>query len=385
MSTQQTSLSGNLTSGSGGGEAGCDIINKIDKEYCTRETSTTQTILDHVCTNLNNTRFTLSIIESSLSDHKQIYMELSKCNAETLQRVQYTALDYERLLKSCTETKTINKDCDYYYLENYIKAQLAQNKIIKTKILNLPQKDWINKNIIDGINRRNIYWNRLKKDNENKDLLTKYNLERKSVSEMIRDTKKMYYCNEFNKCTNKPKKMWGVINTLAVNKLKNTTALPKLTTATGTITDGNKICQTFNDFFLTIGTELANNIHSKYHASSIHTFMYKDTYQHDIILSELKPCNLEEVIKIIDNLDSNTSTGIDGISPKALKCIKNVIAEDLTNCINKCLSHGVFPDSLKVAKVSPIHKEQHWICSSLTLPTASRSYKSPIIRVTPNW
>ncbi|CAK1585636.1 unnamed protein product [Parnassius mnemosyne] len=337
-------------------ESGYEILNKVEKEYCTRETATTHTILDHVCTNLNNNMFSLSILESSLSDHKQIFVEVCKYKPETLQRVHYTALDYNGLIKRCTETQHINKNCDYNYLENYIMEQIEQNKMTKTKILNLPQKDWINKSIIEGIERRNIYWNSLKKDSENEDILNRYNSEKKSVSKMIRESREVYYCNEFTKCKNKPKKMWDLINTLAVNKIKNGCAVPKLSTISGIISDGCKVCETFNNYFLTIGTELANNIHPKYHTSSVHTLMYKNTYQHNITLSELEPCSVKEVLKIINNINNHTSTGIDGISPKALKCIKNVIATDLTNCINKCLSNGLFPDSLKIAKVSPIHK-----------------------------
>ncbi|XP_028168430.1 fructose-bisphosphate aldolase-like [Ostrinia furnacalis] len=55
-------------------------------------------------------------------------------------------------------------------------------------------------------------------------------------------------------------------------------------------------------------------------------------------------------------MDANTSAGIDGISTKAIKCIKNIIASNLAESVNKCFSEGYFPNSLKIAKVTPIHK-----------------------------
>ncbi|XP_045450139.1 uncharacterized protein LOC123658893 [Melitaea cinxia] len=69
-----------------------------------------------------------------------------------------------------------------------------------------------------------------------------------------------------------------------------------------------------------------------------------------------KPCTSLEVLKIINNLDSNSSSGIDQINTKTLKCIKDLIVDELVACINKCLDEGSFPDSLKIAKVSPIYK-----------------------------
>ncbi|KAL0811210.1 hypothetical protein ABMA28_009640 [Loxostege sticticalis] len=68
------------------------------------------------------------------------------------------------------------------------------------------------------------------------------------------------------------------------------------------------------------------------------------------------PCNLDEVNKIIDSLDSNSSIGLDGISTKSIKCLKDIILRDLVTCFNKLLSEGHFPDTLKMAKVSPIYK-----------------------------
>lgn len=73
-------------------------------------------------------------------------------------------------------------------------------------------------------------------------------------------------------------------------------------------------------------------------------------------LNTFEPCTVDEVNKIIENLDSNSSTGLDGISTKVIKSIKELIITNLTNCLNKLLSEGVFPDTLKVAKVSPIYK-----------------------------
>lgn len=76
-------------------------------------------------------------------------------------------------------------------------------------------------------------------------------------------------------------------------------------------------------------------------------------------LKYLTQTTTEEVSKIISDLNSNISTGLDRVSVKALKAIKYLILDGITKTIKICLETGFFPDSLKVAKVTPIFKAGH--------------------------
>ena len=63
------------------------------------------------------------------------------------------------------------------------------------------------------------------------------------------------------------------------------------------------------------------------------------------------------VTKIIDSLKTKYSTGHDGISLKFLKIVASAIINPLTLIINQSLATGIFPDSLKIAKVIPLYKQ----------------------------
>ena len=63
-----------------------------------------------------------------------------------------------------------------------------------------------------------------------------------------------------------------------------------------------------------------------------------------------------EVVKLIMELDTTKSIGIDEISPKLLKWASAVLAPILTRLFNKCLVAGVYPDSFKIARVKPIQR-----------------------------
>lgn len=51
------------------------VLKKVNKKYCTRETLTRKSILDHVATNIKDNQFHMITINSPLSDYKRIYLE----------------------------------------------------------------------------------------------------------------------------------------------------------------------------------------------------------------------------------------------------------------------------------------------------------------------
>ena len=54
-------------------------------------------------------------------------------------------------------------------------------------------------------------------------------------------------------------------------------------------------------------------------------------------------------------MNSKKSSGPDGLSLNLLKDIKLELAKPITLIINQSLNTGIFPDKLKIAKITPIH------------------------------
>ena len=335
-------------------EAGHVLLNKISKKYCTRNSITKKSIIDHISTNFKNDHFHMVILESSLSDHNQMYLELKKVKSPPRMRSQYEAMDYTQLYKH-TESAEFNHNEDYLKWENVIKLCVKKSKTTKTKILNLPQKDWINKDIIAEINQRNVMWTELENNPNNEALKKQFSKKRDCVEKLIQRTKNTYYYDAITKSIKKPKKMWSVINYLANNKIKQSSAPSKLVVDSKITTKPNDICKIFNNYFATIGPLLAKEIPATFH-DNYHRALPNYLPQESGELSSLKPCSAKEILQIITNLDPNCSTGIDGINTKAIKCIKNLIVNNLCTCFNKLLADGNFPDTLKIAKVTPIYK-----------------------------
>ncbi len=68
--------------------------------------------------------------------------------------------------------------------------------------------------------------------------------------------------------------------------------------------------------------------------------------------------NSDTKYKQWDKLKPKTSYGFDGISTKLVQQIKLIFVEALTEIINQKLNTGIFPDFLKISKVTLIYKKK---------------------------
>jgi hypothetical protein len=64
----------------------------------------------------------------------------------------------------------------------------------------------------------------------------------------------------------------------------------------------------------------------------------------------------DAVAKILAKLKTDTSTGPDGIPPRALKVCASLLSGHITPIFNTCLRRGIYPQNWKIAHVSPIYK-----------------------------
>ena len=105
----------------------------------------------------------------------------------------------------------------------------------------------------------------------------------------------------------------------------------------------------FNNFFVNIGNNLTNNVKS----ASKPTRFLKNRVPSSFVL--FSPTAVE-ISQEITRLKVKKSTSHDEIPSFFLKTAANVIAPYLALLIDFMFTNGVFPDSLKIAKVVPIYK-----------------------------
>ena len=69
-----------------------------------------------------------------------------------------------------------------------------------------------------------------------------------------------------------------------------------------------------------------------------------------------KPCTEKEVYLALMKLNEKKAVGIENIPIKFLKMTAECTSLLLSKIFDKCISKGVFPSKLKIAKVTPLHQ-----------------------------
>lgn len=180
-----------------------------------------------------------------------------------------------------------------------------------------------------------------------------YSSKYKSLQNLIKfkveTDKQNFYDKKFDKSLHNPRHTWGLINNLIYNRNSKSNSVPKEIIYKNVIYDNPvSICNAFNDYFNKIGSELASN--------SINNQPAVNMNMNVNALNSFGTVTTGEVYKIIENLNSNSATGDDGISSKILKMSVDIFAPILARLINNCYQTGRFPDELKKAKIIPIFK-----------------------------
>ena len=112
--------------------------------------------------------------------------------------------------------------------------------------------------------------------------------------------------------------------------------IDKLTIDNKDITERNSICNALNEYFCTVGPELAKC------SNPCGEFAFKKYPQYNSKNSMFCSCvTPEDIIKIIYSFPNNKAPGMDNISSKILKKISNSITFPLTFIFNLSFTTGI--------------------------------------------
>ena len=131
-----------------------------------------------------------------------------------------------------------------------------------------------------------------------------------------------------------------------LNKRSKTTQNKQLNIKDRVITDDDKISDSFNELFSTIGCTLSDKIIGKdTDPMSFVTPIHGNYFDFTSI-------TIQETIDALNQIKSKKSPGLDGISTRLLKDATNIIAGPLVNIFNVSFQRAIFPDHWQLAKVS---------------------------------
>ena len=245
-------------------------------------------------------------------------------------------------------------------------TSLFQNALDRTCKLDKPKttkrtyqnNPWITESIIAAVERKHELKDDWVKtmDNEKPEgdqvvrkIFTDY---RRILKHVINSAKNSYDCNKIQESKDDLKKTWKLINELR-GKTK-ATIKPSFVIDNQKITNRRVISNEFNKYFNSIASKLNDSLIN--HQISDSHFLSFEQYigpknKNSIFLED---CSHVEILKIISELDNNKASDL---PIRVIKKAAHTIAPVLAQYFNLFMESGVFPDVLKVGKITPIFKK----------------------------
>ena len=333
----------------------------------TRITSNTETVIDHFITNLNNNDMKTGVLVYDASDH------LPTCGIAKM-AIPKNTFEPKIFVRKFDETKetlfcnTLQENIQSISeLSDNFDPNDAMEKLLKTiqntydstfpltkrskRARKHFRKPWISSSILNLIKIKHRMYKKYKDTKNNLDLEA-YKRQRNIVKRKIEHAKREYYYLLFRKSKNNIKKTWRNVKTVLNKKCGKGNSIPTLIKSEQNTlySDPIDVVDRLNEHFVAKGPRLA----SKIRPSSISYKKYlKLRNNHTMVFSKILQ---QEVIKIVSELENDKASGHDGISAKILKWCLPYISVILTNIFNRCVQVGLYPDTLKIARVTALHK-----------------------------
>ena len=338
----------------------------------TRITNHSATLLDNIFTNELGSHES-GILVNNISDHRMIYKynttQIKSTSTSSKKFIEVETNNRQAMerfliqLRECNIMEKLNLDNNAnpnnnfeHFMELFmkLKQQYLPKRVVRFNRKKHKIKPWLTTGILNSINSKDKLYKTLvqtPKDSPTySDLLSNFKVYKNIIRRSIMHAKRDYYKNVFRMYSSNLKKNWQTIND-SLNRRNGRRDFPQeFQLANGTlISEPKHIANAFNDFCINVGDTGPFNTNVDFNQYMPVQPNCNLTFQ---------PITVDITSRIIDSFKPKTSTGVDCISNKLLKYVRNVISEPLTIIINQMLNMGVFPDLLKISKVIPIYKKE---------------------------
>ena len=145
--------------------------------------------------------------------------------------------------------------------------------------------------------------------------------------------------------------MWSGIRSIINMNKKAGSSISHLTHNGKEISDPMKMANIFNNYFVNVAQKIDEKIPRTRKSPSDYLTSRNDK---TFFLSPVTPVEIEI---IINALQAGKAVGPYSIPISLLKILSSHVTKPLCTIINDSSSSGVFPNSLKLAKVIPLHKK----------------------------
>ena len=169
------------------------------------------------------------------------------------------------------------------------------------------------------------------------------------LTTLKRKAEKNYLATKSEQANGNLKETWKIIKDV-IDEKTDSLITDSFNFENKMITSPEDISNKFNDFFVTVGS----NLDAKIHPSRVNfkTFLSKNIKDSFYI----EPVSSDEIIRTIDQCKSKYSSGWDDIPMAIIKSVGSHIASPHAHICNLSFLTGIFPSDMKTAKVTLIFK-----------------------------
>lgn len=331
-----------------------------------RITESSFTLIDNIFVNCFSDSYSSGLIYENFSDHlptfTNIFPQIASWNVDSYQKQSYRSYKKENFNTFENELRSqdwsVNEEdsndpnvlYDAFLTKFKSVFEFSFPVLHRTKDYDKIRKPWITQNLIKCIHEKSKLYKIFR---QCPTLINRIKFKRYSnvLKRSIREAESTYYQTEIRKKASNMRETWAVINKLLNRPASNKTQLTKVKLKSGSITsDAKEMASYFNEYF----SNIAENLAGKIPLSNNSPIDYlKSTISGSLVNNFT---NKYEIEIIIDKLKNKFSSGPDEIPTSVIKAGKHCISDALSSIINVSLSTGIFPDALKIAKVTPVFK-----------------------------
>ena len=332
----------------------------------TRITRSSATLIDNIlvsqslCGNYDS-----GILIDDISDHMPSICVIKSIKGVGKDVIQITSRDTRPRNLNALRTHLINYDWIQLLASDVNTSMTKLHSILQDEIdhcipettRSLKRKQvrrevWITHILKKSIDKSKRLYHRVLKHPDDSELREHYLAYKNTLKKTLQAAKSIFYqdkCKEFRQNT---KKLWQVINKISGKSNDKTSSIDCLSIDGIREYSGKTIVNTMAKYFASVGRTFADKIPKP--TQSVEKYL--ELLQSNNNSLFFSPCTEEEIRKLITELPSKHSSGVDNISNVLLQELAGSLCKPLCLITNSSMQSGVFPDLMKLAQVIPLYK-----------------------------
>ena len=325
----------------------------------TRITEHSATLIDNIYCNVPelSSNSAAGILKVSISDHFAIFCILKYATIQDKTKIVRIRNFGERNIATFT-TRLNNENWDFVFMSECAPSAFSRFQCvndlhfstvfkIQTRTINYKNRHpWMTDALRAQIKFTNVMHSRAITLNH-KTTFENYNRAKNMLKSSLRNAEIQYYSHQLDMHKTDISRSWKILKNIIGKHFCRSKPTMHFNINNESVSNSTDIAESFNNFFVSIGPQLAENI-----SCETNPLTYVNNIERSIVILDV---TCEEIKGVIHSLN-NSSSGWDEIPTFLVKKCVDSFIEPLTYLVNSSISEGIFPSELKLARVVPIFK-----------------------------